>query len=68
MFQNLPSVSSLSQEELIITAPEEPELLSSIRRRVQISSEKIEPGSLNVLSAKYEVRGIGYCAGLNCGF
>ncbi|KAJ3645556.1 hypothetical protein Zmor_023201 [Zophobas morio] len=53
-FRNLPSVSSLSQEELIITAPEEPELLSSIRRRVQISSEKIETGSLNVLSAKYE--------------
>ncbi|XP_008197508.2 H(+)/Cl(-) exchange transporter 7 [Tribolium castaneum] len=53
-FRNLPSVNSLSQEELIVTEPENTELLSSIRRRVQTSSEKIETGSLNVLSAKYE--------------
>ncbi|XP_044253357.1 H(+)/Cl(-) exchange transporter 7 [Tribolium madens] len=53
-FRNLPSVNSLSQEELIVTEPENTELLSSIRRRVQSSSEKIETGSLNVLSAKYE--------------
>ncbi|RZC41881.1 H(+)/Cl(-) exchange transporter 7 [Asbolus verrucosus] len=53
-FRNLPSVTSLSQEELIITTQNDSDLLSSIRRRVQISSEKIETGSLNVLSAKYE--------------
>jgi chloride channel 7 len=37
-----------------VTVPDDKELLSSIRRRVQVSSEKIETGSLNVLSAKYE--------------
>ncbi|KAH0814874.1 hypothetical protein GEV33_007918 [Tenebrio molitor] len=52
-FRNLPSVNA-SQEELIVTVPDDKELLSSIRRRVQVSSEKIETGSLNVLSAKYE--------------
>lgn len=30
-------------------------LLSSVRRRVQISKGKVKTGSLNVLSAKYEV-------------
>jgi hypothetical protein len=54
-FRNLPSVNA-SQEELIVTVPDDKELLSSIRRRVQVSSEKIETGSLNVLSAKYEVQ------------
>lgn len=34
-------------------------LLQSVRRRVEISKEKINVGSLNVLSAKYEVGLVG---------
>ncbi|KAF2903405.1 hypothetical protein ILUMI_02783 [Ignelater luminosus] len=54
-FRNLSSMSAPSQEELnSIYTDDCKSLLSSVRRRVEISDEKIEPGSLNVLSAKYE--------------
>ncbi|KAJ8964402.1 hypothetical protein NQ314_004939 [Rhamnusium bicolor] len=55
-FRNLPSVNNSSSEDLhaIITNNEDSHLLSSVRRRVQISSGKVQTGSLNVLSAKYE--------------
>lgn len=48
-----------SQEELnSIYTDDCKSLLSSVRRRIEVSDEKIEPGSLNVLSAKYEVLSI----------
>ncbi|KAJ8923258.1 hypothetical protein NQ315_001814 [Exocentrus adspersus] len=55
-FTNLPSISVESDEDLhaIITTTDNSNLLSSVRRRVQISTEKVQTGSLNVLSAKYE--------------
>lgn len=52
------SINSESQDEIqgiYVSNSEETSLLSSARRRVQISSEKVKTGSLNVLSAKYEV-------------
>ncbi|KAJ8979965.1 hypothetical protein NQ317_013713 [Molorchus minor] len=59
-FRNLSSISHASNEDLnaiiTITSNEDSGLIlsSSVRRRVQISKEKIQTGSLNVLSAKYE--------------
>lgn len=52
------SINSDSQEDIqeIVTTSEDSNLLSSVRRRVQISKEKVQTGSLNVLSAKYEVK------------
>lgn len=49
----MPSIN-LSQEELIVTSNEDTNLLSSVRRRVQVNKENVSVGSLNVLSAKYE--------------
>lgn len=52
------SINSDSQEDIqgiIIANSEDSNLLSSVRRRVEISKNKVETGSLNVLSAKYEV-------------
>ncbi|KAL3272453.1 hypothetical protein HHI36_013933 [Cryptolaemus montrouzieri] len=55
-FRNLASVSSMSSENLdaIVKCSDDKLLMSSVRRRVQITTEKIETGSLNILSAKYE--------------
>lgn len=56
-FRNLHSINVGSQDDLnaiITTSHEDVNLLSSARRRVQISKEKVKFGSLNVLSAKYE--------------
>lgn len=58
LFQNLKSVNSDSQEDMqsiFVTNSDDTNLLSSVRRRVQISKGKVQTGSLNVLSAKYEV-------------
>lgn len=53
------SINNSDSEEdihaIIVNNSEDSNLLSSVRRRVQISSEKVRTGSLNVLSAKYEV-------------
>ncbi|CAH0563903.1 unnamed protein product [Brassicogethes aeneus] len=54
-FRNLPSVNAIADDlNTIITQSDEPHLLSTVRRRVQVNEEKVEIGSLNVLSAKYE--------------
>lgn len=42
------------QDEEIASTSSQSNLLSSLRRRVTLPSNKIETGSLNVLSAKYE--------------
>ncbi|CAH1959303.1 unnamed protein product [Acanthoscelides obtectus] len=52
-FRNVVSINNDSDEDIIITS-NEANLSSSVRRRVQISNEKIQTGSLNILSAKYE--------------
>lgn len=52
------SVNSGSQDDIegiFVNTSEESNLLASVRRRVQISKEKVKTGSLKVLSAKYEV-------------
>lgn len=57
-FRNVMSINNSDSEEdihaIIVNNSEDSNLLSSVRRRVQISSEKVRTGSLNVLSAKYE--------------
>ncbi|KAH1026132.1 H(+)/Cl(-) exchange transporter 7 [Dendroctonus ponderosae] len=59
-FRNVPSASNMDDPEdtdAILTqqwSSENLNLLQSVRRRVEISKEKINVGSLNVLSAKYE--------------
>ncbi|XP_030745389.1 H(+)/Cl(-) exchange transporter 7 [Sitophilus oryzae] len=56
-FQNLPSTSSVNYEDTddsVIASNEETTLLSSARRRVEVNNEKVDIGSLNILSAKYE--------------
>ncbi|VEN38135.1 unnamed protein product [Callosobruchus maculatus] len=52
-FRNVVSINNDSDEDIIITS-NDANLSSSVRRRVQISNEKIQTGSLNILSAKYE--------------
>lgn len=57
-FQNVASINSDSQDDIqgiFVSSSDDANLLSSVRRRVQISKEKVKTGSLNVLSAKYEV-------------
>ncbi|XP_066140064.1 H(+)/Cl(-) exchange transporter 7 [Euwallacea fornicatus] len=60
-FRNVPSATGnfieSADTDTIITqvfSNEELHLLQSVRRRVEISKEKIDIGSLNILSAKYE--------------
>ncbi|KAG5883579.1 hypothetical protein JTB14_016719 [Gonioctena quinquepunctata] len=56
-FRNMMSINTDSDEDtnaIFTTNNEELNLLSSVRRRVQVSKEKVQTGSLNVLSAKYE--------------
>nr|XP_022900441.1 H(+)/Cl(-) exchange transporter 7 [Onthophagus taurus] len=55
-FRNLQSVNSASNDDLdeIVTTNDENPLLSSVRCRTQKRGGFVEPGSLNVLSAKYE--------------
>ncbi|XP_018570923.1 H(+)/Cl(-) exchange transporter 7 [Anoplophora glabripennis] len=54
-FRNLPSINESNEDlQAIVTTSENSNLLASVRRRVQISKERIQIGSLNVLSAKYE--------------
>lgn len=46
----------MSQEDIPgICAPDNTALISTLRRRKELINDTIEPGSLNVLSAKYEV-------------
>lgn len=54
LVQNLSSVNAASEEDLnsIVTHEDDSSLLTSVRSR---HKQTIEPGSLNVLSAKYEV-------------
>lgn len=55
IFQNLTSINSASQEDLNrITLSDSENLLASVRKRLQSTSEKVDVASLNVLSAKYE--------------
>lgn len=56
-FQNLTSINA-SDEDLsrIVTTSDQESLLASVRKRIVTPKEQIETGSLNVLSAKYEVR------------
>lgn len=55
--QNLTSINA-SDEELhrIVTYSDRENLLASVRKRTVAPTEKIETGSLKLLSAKYEVR------------
>lgn len=60
-FRNVPSASTALESDTddtigIVTrcSNDELHLLQSVRRRVEISKEKIDVGSLNILSAKYE--------------
>ncbi|KAL1498027.1 hypothetical protein ABEB36_008889 [Hypothenemus hampei] len=59
-FTNLPSACNVQESddiESIVTEVRSNEnitLLQSVRRRVEVSKEKVHVGSLNVLSAKYE--------------
>ncbi|XP_044758557.1 H(+)/Cl(-) exchange transporter 7 [Coccinella septempunctata] len=53
-FTNLPSINSDENAENPLIPPEEQVITSSVRRRVQVTKEKIETGCLNILSAKYE--------------
>ncbi|CAG9856947.1 unnamed protein product [Phyllotreta striolata] len=57
-FRNVLSINNADSVDdihaIIVNDSDDSNLLSSVRRRVQISSEKITTGSLNVLSAKYE--------------
>lgn len=57
ILQNVQSIGASSQDYLneIIT-DDTKELITSVRRRLQVINETIKPGSLNVLSAKYEVK------------
>lgn len=58
LLQNLTSINSSSQDDLdrIVTNTDNENLLASVRKRLQTTKDKIDVGSLNVLSAKYEVR------------
>ncbi|CAG9817829.1 unnamed protein product [Phaedon cochleariae] len=55
-YKKMVSINNDSQEDMnsIVVNNEEENLLASVRRRFLISNEKVETGSLNVLSAKYE--------------
>lgn len=57
--KNISSINCDTQEEIqgifVSNSGDSNLLLSSVRRRVQISKEKVKTGSLKVLSAKYEV-------------
>ncbi|XP_045476555.1 H(+)/Cl(-) exchange transporter 7 [Harmonia axyridis] len=53
-FTNLPSVNSIENVDDNSNCPSEQLITSSVRRRVQVTKEKIETGCLNILSAKYE--------------
>lgn len=54
--KNLASVNADNEDFGEITINDETNLLSSVRKRVQAVKTTTEPGSLNVLSAKYEVQ------------
>lgn len=58
--KNVPSTSNVPEDDpdTIITQfwdNDTVNLLQSARRKVEVSKEKVDIGSLNVLSAKYEV-------------
>lgn len=56
-FKNLGSVNASYHEDFYeVQTNDDVNLLSSVRRRVQANTTTVETGSLNVLSAKYEVR------------
>lgn len=56
-FRNVISINTDSEEDItaqVVDFPDDANILLSVRRRVEISKEKVQTGSLNVLSAKYE--------------
>lgn len=58
IFKNVSSINADTQQEIqgiFVSSTVDTNLISSVRRRVQISKEKVKTGSLKVLSAKYEV-------------